>query len=120
MKRAHAAIGAGCTVALGVLSRTVHLGFRVWDNSLGDALYAVLVYFVVAFVVPAWKPPKLGAWAFGISFLVELFQLTGLARRAPRFVRFVLGSTFSWHDVACYAVGAIAIAVAHVFVRRRK
>lgn len=113
MKRTHAAIGAACTVALGLVSRRVHLGVHLWDKALGDALYAVVVYFLVGFVRPTWKPVKLGAWAFGLSFLVELFQLTGLPRRAPWLLRRALGDTFSWTEVFYYAVGAVTIALAH-------
>jgi hypothetical protein len=119
LKRSHAAAGAAGTIVLGVLSRTIHLGFKLWDKSLGDALYTVLVYFIVALVKPSWKPPKLAAWAFGISLFMELFQRTGLARKAPTLLRVFLGTTFAWHDIVCYAVGATVVALLHQAVRTK-
>lgn len=52
MTRGQAALVALGAIALGVVSRKVRLGFFVWDKSLGDALYAVMVFGIVAFVRP--------------------------------------------------------------------
>ena len=38
----------GVTVALGLLSRLRPLGWFVYDKSLGDALYAIAAYLVLA------------------------------------------------------------------------
>lgn len=118
--RGGSAIGVAITIALGLVSRRFPVGLAVWDKSLGDGLYAVAIYLVAAFVAPGRSPRALGAFAFATSFAIELFQLTGVPSRLPRFLRLVLGTTFAWHDVACYAVGALAIASLDAFTRSRK
>lgn len=113
MGRRQAAAGALAVFALGLASRRLPVGIALWDKSLGDALYAVLIYLLLALARPTARPVALGASAFGISLAVELFQLTGVPARAPRVVAMVLGTTFAWHDVACYAIGSAAVAVVH-------
>ncbi len=85
----------------------------MWDKSLGDVLYTVAMVFAMALVAPRAKPGVLAAMAFAVSFAIELFQLTGIPlaiAESPRWgvARWVLGTQFAWHDVACYAVGAVA------------
>jgi hypothetical protein len=101
----------GLTVALGLLSRLRPVGWPLYDKSLGDVLYAVAVYCVLALFLPRWR--RAGSWrlavvALAVCLAIEFFQATGLpaqwARAFPP-VRWVLGTTFAWHDVACYAVG---------------
>jgi hypothetical protein len=105
---------------VGLGSRRVPLGHPLWDKSLGDALYCVMVYLLLAFARPAARPRALGPAAFGISLAIELFQLTGIPARMPRLLHLVLGTTFAWHDVACYAAGAaLATAVDAIRPRRR-
>lgn len=106
------------TIALGLASRRFPIGVFVWDKSLGDALYAVMVYFVVALVRPSLRPRALGLLAFGISFAIELFQATGIPARLPRVLQLVLGTSFGWHDVVCYAVGAAFVALVDGLVLR--
>ena len=113
MSRARIAAAVVMVVALGLASRRFPLGVSVWDKSLGDALYAVMVYLLVALVRPGALPARLGIAAFVISFAIELFQLTGIPAAAPRLVRIALGTTFAWHDVACYAIGAVVTACVH-------
>lgn len=103
---------------MGVASRRLPLGFPLWDKSLGDALYTVMLYLLVAFVVPTLGPWKLGALALGGSVAIEIFQLTGIPARLPRVLQFALGTTFSWHDMACYVVGAVVAVAVHGFARR--
>jgi hypothetical protein len=97
------------TVLLGIASRKLPLGWPAWDKSLGDVLYAMMVAFGLALAL------RRGAAlaAFVACLAIEAFQLTGvpvaLARERP-WVHWVLGSSFAWHDVACYALGALAAA----------
>ena len=104
-------IALGLTVALGLLSRLWPLGWPPWDKSLGDVLYAVAAYLILALLLHR-RPPKLVApLALGLCLAVEGFQATGIpARHADSVVvRWLLGTTFAWHDVACYLVGVVAI-----------
>lgn len=81
-------------------------------------LYAVLVACLVLLVWPRMRPVAVGAIAFACCLALEAFQLTGIPARAPRFVQLALGTTFAWHDVACYLVGAVTVVV--VLSRRRR
>jgi hypothetical protein len=113
LSRARLALLFVVTIALGIASRRLPLGVGLWDKSLGDALYAVAVFLVLAFVFPAASIVRLAIAAFAVCFAIELFQRTGipseLARTRP-WVHWILGSGFAWHDVGCYAVGVVFIA----------
>lgn len=109
--RPKAALVVVSTIALGLFSRKVPLGFFLWDKSLGDALYAVMIFGLVALVRPNARPRRIGAVAFAVCFGLELFQLTGIPKTLPRILRAAIGDTFAWHDVVCYAIGALAAAV---------
>src|SRR6476619_7108003 len=93
------------TVAIGIASRRLRLGVPLWDKSVGDVLYAVMIALLVAFVRPSAAPRVRTAIAFGICLAIELFQITGipiaLAAKRP-WVHWILGGSFAWHDVACY------------------
>jgi hypothetical protein len=98
------------TVVLGLASRKVHLGVYVWDKSLGDVLYTVMVGLLLLVWRPTLSWRAVGAGSFAFSFAIELFQLTGIPARMPRLLWLVFGTSFAWHDVACYAVGAALVA----------
>jgi hypothetical protein len=116
--RGKAFVGLVVVVALGLASRRFPLGVHLWDKSLGDALYAVMIYFLVACVRPSLDPKILGALALGGSITIEIFQLTGIPARLPRVLQIALGTTFAWHDVACYVVGAFVVTLGHALSRR--
>jgi hypothetical protein len=119
LRRVHAAAGLVLTITLGIVSRAVRLGVYVWDKSLGDALYAVMIYLLLGLALPAQPPRQRGAVTFVLCFAIELFQLTGMPRTLPRPLRIVLGTDFAWHDVACYAVGAFVCVWAERALRDR-
>ncbi|GHD13959.1 ribosomal maturation YjgA family protein [Zhihengliuella salsuginis] len=101
-----------CVVPLGLASRFLLSG-AVGDVA-GGALYAVLIYLIVAFVVPAWRPLRVAAVAAGLCFAVEVFQLTpvpgNLAEVFPP-ISLVLGTTFVAADLPAYAAGVLAAAL---------
>lgn len=110
--RPRLALALLATIVLGIVSRKAHLGFAAWDKWVGDALYAVAFYLVIALLFPRIRPLTLALVTFGICFAIELFQLTGiplaLAARWP-LVAWFLGRAFGWEDVISYAVGVAAI-----------
>ncbi|MER5353531.1 DUF2809 domain-containing protein [Kitasatospora sp. NPDC002551] len=114
MARAAAVAVAGLTVAAGLGVRAVAGGDAA--KYAGDALYTVLLYTLVVLLAPRLRPWPAAAWAAGLSWAVELFQLTGvpdgLARRST-LARLVLGSTFNPPDLLWYLVGAALAALAH-------
>jgi hypothetical protein len=113
-----ASIGVALAVALGLSSRLLPLGLSAWDKSAGDVAYALLIGFVAVCLRPRARPRTIGAVTAAVCFAVELFQLTGLPRRAPGLVRAALGDTFAWHDVACYLIGAAIVTLLHARATR--
>lgn len=119
--RRFAILGALASIVLGVASRKLlHLGVHLWDKSFGDAIYAVMMGFLVLALRPQLRPRDVGIAAFAICFALELFQLTGIPSTLPPLLRFVLGTTFAWHDVACYVVGALAVAGVSALESKRR
>ncbi len=94
-------------VAAGLLTRMVPLGNILWDKYLGDALYAAMVCTIVR-----------RTWVAALVMVaIECFQLTGVSRGL---VGRLLGTTFSFLDLAAYAVGIAGYwAVSEYLARRR-
>lgn len=101
------------TVAIGAISRILPLGHSFWDKSVGDIAYATMVGLLLAIARPRTQPINLAAMALLTCFAIELFQATGIPARAPRIVQIVLGTTFAWHDIFYYMVGASIAAAIH-------
>lgn len=99
-------------VAAGIASRCYPLGNEFTDKYLGDALYAVAVYLVLGIIWPDYTASFRGWTAASIMGLIEGFQLTGIPKQMalgkvwyePLLAR-VLGTYFSWFDLAAYGVG---------------
>jgi hypothetical protein len=106
LRRKRYAVFAGATVVAGLLSRAVHTGFYVFDKSFGDALYAVLIYWLFAFVLKT-SVLRLALAAGAFCAAIEAFKLTGLpqAWSASIVSRLVFGTTPSLHNLLCYAAG---------------
>ena len=100
------------TVGVGLASRLWPTGWYLFDKSLGDLLYAVAVYLVLGLVAPGRTIRQRALLAALLCFGIELFQLTGWVAGDPRLrpLRWLLGTTFAWHDVVCYGVGVLVIA----------
>ena len=89
----------------------------------GDALYAVMIYLVIAIAVPRAAFWLVGATVLVLCTLIECFQLTGLpALWAQTFwpVRLVLGVGFDARDLVAYAVGAAAATFVDVALSHRR
>ena len=107
-------LALGGTISLGILSRLYPVGWSVYDKSLGDILYAVAAYLALAVLRPRWSPALLAGLALAACLAVEAMQATGLpAQYADSLViRWLIGTTFAWHDIGCYVVGVALIAAA--------
>ncbi|MDR7382896.1 DUF2809 domain-containing protein [Promicromonospora iranensis] len=107
-RRVVAALAAGMTVAAGLSVRSV-LGGDLAKYA-GDALYALLIFWLVLVVAPRSRAWVAAAVAFGVSVTVELFQLTGVPAELgahSTLARLVLGTTFNAPDLPFYALGAV-------------
>ena len=108
-----AAAGAAVTV-VGLLVATS--GSGPVADAAGDALYAVLVYLVLATCWPGARWTTLTITAFALCALVELAQLTGVPAALVEMwgpVRYLLGTTFNAVDLLAYGAGALAGAGIH-------
>ncbi len=75
----------------------------------GDALWALMIFLVIAFIKPTLGPGRLAMGALLISYGVEFTQLYQAAWinaiRETRLGHLILGSTFHWPDLIAYPVG---------------
>ena len=118
-------IFAICTLALIALG----LASRAWRELLpafageyaGDTIWAAMVYCGFGVLFPGWSIAQRALAALGFSFCIEISQLYHApwidAIRANRFAKLVLGDTFVWSDLVCYAVGAMGAAISDRLVR---
>ena len=101
------------SIVLGLSIRT--LSDAAWTGPAGDALYAVLVYILVAILIPAKSKAVTAAAAVTACATIELFQLTGIPSELGESwppLRLILGTTFGTADLLAYACGAaVAYAV---------
>jgi hypothetical protein len=104
-------VALGITVALGLLSRLRPVGCSLYDKSLGDVLYAVAAYLTLALLLIRRPALLVTLLALVVCVVVEAFKLTGLPAHWAHLgaVRWLLGTTFSWHNLVCYAIGVALI-----------
>lgn len=120
MRRLLLALAAVVVVAAGLLVHAFAPGGFVGDAA-GDALYAVLIVLLVAFVVPWWPSWASGSVALAWCVAVEFFQLTGLPAQwgaVFRPIGLVLGSGFAATDLLFYALGVGIAVAADALIRR--
>jgi hypothetical protein len=76
----------------------------------GGILYAVLLFVLLAVLMPAAPAVRIGTIAFSMCVVVELLQLTGIPAAAATLVppiRYALGTTFVASDLVPYAGGTL-------------
>jgi len=106
------------TVAAGLGSRAFFTGLPA--KVAGDALYTVLLYVLVLVVSPAARRSRAFAVALGLSFAVELAQLTpypAWLSSKHLILRLIFGTTFGFVDLAGYVVGALGAVAGHTALR---
>ena len=112
---------AAATVALGLGVRSTMDG--VVAKYGGDALYTLLIFWLVLVLAPRTRGLVAGAVAAGLSWAVEFFQLTPIPAELSGnpLARLVLGSTFNAPDLFWYVVGAaVGVAVLRVLRDTRR
>lgn len=100
-----------------ILTMAAGLASRRWPGLLpaalgkypGDALWAQMVYWLVAFAIPAGSVRRVTVAALALAYLDEFSQLYQAAWindiRATTMGHLVLGSTFAWADLLAYTIG---------------
>jgi hypothetical protein len=115
-------LALAATVFLGLASRLHPLGWFLWDRVLGEVLYAVAAYLVLAMLLVRRPPWLIAGLAFGCCLAVEVFKLTGIPAEHQRvfLVRWFLGMTFAWVNLGYYFIGVVLIAFADGATRGAK
>ena len=113
-------------LTLAVFSLEVFIALRVRDAFvrpyLGDVMVVVLMYLALKTVLRAPTAWLAGA-ALAIACLVEALQalpLVDVLGIDNRVLRVALGTTFSWTDVLCYAVGAALVVAVEGWLAQRQ
>ena len=116
---------------LAILIIEIIIGVYVHDAFIrpyvGDVLVVVLIYCFIRIFIPRllrWLPVYIFAFACFIEIL-QYFRLADTLGLADNGIaRIILGSTFDWKDILCYAVGCcILLLVEYIergIVRRRR
>lgn len=87
---------------------------------VGDVLVVVLIYSFVRIFLPTGIP-GMPFYVFLFACMVEAMQYFRLAETlgmTNRVAKVVLGSTFDWADIACYAVGCVLVVLFERLSRR--
>lgn len=114
----------GATVLAGLASRRYASALPAAVGLYaGDALWAAMVYLLLATVWVAAPVRRLAAAALAFAFAIETSQLYHApwidALRATRPGALVLGFGFLWSDLVCYAVGVAFAAALDAAILRR-
>jgi hypothetical protein len=97
-----------------------------WVRSyLGDVLVVILLYtlYRAVFIERPARWFVLPSIILLIAFGVEFLQLWGICDRLGiqnRFMRILLGTSFSAVDLVCYAIGCIPCYLAEFFTKKKK
>jgi Protein of unknown function (DUF2809) len=105
-RRLRLALATALVIATGLA--VTEFGADSVADAVKDALYAVLVYLLVAFVAPCARGGVVAATAVTACVVIESAQLTGLPAAlvdAWQPFRYLLGTTFSSMDLLAYGVG---------------
>jgi hypothetical protein len=99
-------------IVAGILSRVIRTGWIVFDKYLGDALYAAMVYAILR----VFGRPKAAWTAMAVMTVIEVFQLTMIPAHllasphwAVRMAARLMGTEFSFLDLAAYGVGILCL-----------
>ncbi|AZZ57027.1 DUF2809 domain-containing protein [Rathayibacter iranicus] len=115
------AVAALATLGLGLALRFVLTGLLA--DITGGVAYVVLVALLVAVLLPRIPAVTAAGIALAWSIAMEQLQAIGVASRlvelwAP--LALVVGTTFSWLDIAAYVLGAVVAAAAVTAVAPRE
>ncbi len=96
---------------LGMASRRFFGELYFIKTYMGDVLWALMVFFGLAFVVKHWHTKAVALATLLVSFSIEISQLYHApwieSLRVTRLGGLVLGFSFVWSDLICYSVGVL-------------
>ncbi len=95
-------------ILLGLASRT-RFAPPFAHEYVGDALYALMIFFGFGFLFPKFPTLKIAALALAFCCLIEISQLYHApwidVIRHTRLGGLILGFGFLWSDLICYFMG---------------
>ncbi|SMH44834.1 Protein of unknown function [Rathayibacter oskolensis] len=113
-------LAAVAALVLGLALRFLLTGLVA--DVAGGVLYVVLVALLVCVVLPRLPAVSAAGIALAWSIAMEQLQAIGAAARLVELwppLRLVVGSTFSWLDIAAYVLGAVVAAAVLIAVAPR-
>ena len=112
------------TIILGLLSRKVSGLTNVISTYSGDVLWAMMVFFIIAFIFNKKSTIFIISWAIIFSYSIEISQLYHApwidSIRNTTLGALVLGFGFLWSDLFCYTVGIIIGAIIDRLINYKK
>jgi len=112
------------TIGLGLVSRKINYLFPEFINLvLGDAVWAMMIYFGVCFCFNKFTVFKVALVAISFCYAIEISQLyhtpwiDGI--RSTTLGGLVLGFGFLWSDILAYSIGVFSAALLEYLVRKR-
>jgi len=109
-------------IAVGLASRKFTIFPAFLEAYPGDALWALMVFMIIAFIKPDLGTARVAGAALATAFAVEASQLYQApwanALRATTVGHLLLGTGFQWGDLCAYAIG-VALGTAGDVVRAR-
>jgi len=113
------------TTATGLLVRMKKEWFpEIVNLYLGDALYAVMIYFIVSFLFSQKNVIPKTVIALLFCYCIEVLQLYQAecirSIRATLPGKLVLGSGFLWSDLLAYFIGVSFAAIVDIFCLRSR
>lgn len=98
------------TIMVGLISRSSIVPEMI-HSYLGDALYALMFFFIIGFLFPKHPTLQIAISSIALCFAIELSQLCQAdwfnMVRSYRLGGLIFGHTFLWSDLICYAFGGI-------------
>ena len=89
---------------------------------VGDVLIAIVIYSFIRIFVPQ-KAYWLSLAVFAFAVLVEFSQMIPLCNLlgvTNNFLRVIMGVSFAWEDIVCYAVGCLITAVYDLYIYKTR
>lgn len=100
------------TMILGLLSRKISYLPYVIKAYSGDVLWALMIFFIVAFIFNEKKSVIVSIIALGFSYVIEFSQLYHSqwidSIRSTILGGLILGFGFLWSDILCYTIGVLS------------
>lgn len=108
---------------LGLASRRFFGDILFVRAYVGDALWALMIFFSFAFLFNRWSTKAVALVATLFCFGIETGQLYHAPwideLRATRLGGLILGFMFGWSDLVCYSVGVIIGVLTEICLNRQ-